>query len=464
MYNLFITGMKSAKTFLLAFILLAFHLCVEGQNISARKAKITDSGQLWSTSTPEEEPLLDCVGKELAEDVKKYAYETNWPQGIRTLEGRNKVRPLIKDYKVYIICEMSSSYVLLVPQQENIGMPADMRLDRDFYFLIGKGGVEAGESVSLQLKAAEPGATASQQPLQDELWVSITDPMQIISNPNLGNNKAFMDIVEGEFEADVIAGIVELSDEKSWPAGIANFTARGNNRSKMKEYKAIWITDFDDMTLLYINPDYNKQMPADMQPPESGIFFVLKTAGTRKEFSATQKIDNGSMEDYTPGDFESELSAIISDYRYNFENIKGEMRKKDEDGMFAGIEDDEFDSKIKLTGAEDSKVRRSFIGKAQSFQARIGEYEDKAEADEQFNQIVDQINEMKLPFGTAVSDDKDMDNIKYNIWMPFDLSGKMDPLYKDIIVEVQIMKFPHFDENYKLSDRYTVMLSVFRQN
>lgn len=456
--------MKTAKRFLLAFVLLAFHLHAEAQNIAARKAKITDSGQLWSTSTPEEGPLVGCVGKELAEDVKKYAYETNWPKGISTLEGRNKVRPLINDYKVYIICEMPSSYILLVPQQENGGMPADMRLERDFYFVIGKGGVEAGESVSLQLKVAQPSATASQQLPQDELWASITDPMQIISNPKLGNDKTFMSIVEGELEAEVIEGIVELSDEKRWPAGIANFTARGNNRSKMKDYKAIWVTDFDDMTLLYINPDYNKHMPADMQPPESGIFFVLKSTGVSKEFSATQSVEKGSVPAYTPGDFESELSAIISDYRYNFENIKGEMRKKDEDGLFAGIEDDEFDSKIKLTGLEDSKVRRSFIGKAQSFQARVGEFADKGEADEQFARVVAQINEMKLPFGTAVSDDKDMDNVKYNIWMPFDLSGKMDPKYKDIIVEVQMMKFPHFDENYKLSDRYTVMLSVFRQN
>jgi len=131
------------KHFLLLNFLLAFAAFAYAQK--GKPVKIIDPGELYSTYefTEDEKAELKKQVKEAEYDkILNHYTEKKWPAGIDDLNERTDNPDKIKQYKVWIIATLQDKYVLKIPSAKNKHMPDEMVDDFDFYFVIGKSGVE----------------------------------------------------------------------------------------------------------------------------------------------------------------------------------------------------------------------------------------------------------------------------------------------------------------------------------
>ncbi len=111
-------------------------------------AKINSTGGMYSDYdlNTSASALRSKLGSTLFDEVATYCKDDNWPEGIKTFEGREKVRSRMNDYKAYMIAEHDAKYILRIPASENGFMPYDMRPAHDIYFVINKTDVTVGKS------------------------------------------------------------------------------------------------------------------------------------------------------------------------------------------------------------------------------------------------------------------------------------------------------------------------------
>jgi len=111
-------------------------------------AKINSTGGMYSdyNLNTSASALRSKMGSTLFDEVATYCKDDNWPEGIKTFEGREKVRSQMNDYKAYMIAEYDAKYILRIPASENGFMPYNMRPARDIYFVINKTDVTLGKS------------------------------------------------------------------------------------------------------------------------------------------------------------------------------------------------------------------------------------------------------------------------------------------------------------------------------
>jgi uncharacterized protein YutD len=82
-----------------------------------------------------------------------------------------------------------------------------------------------------------------------------------------------------------------------------------------------------------------------------------------------------------------------------------------------------------------------------SFTAVYPKYSSKEEAREKFNELVAQIDKCKFSCCTfAKTDVSERSSGVKQSWLPFDLFRKMEPAYKDILLEVEMFEVPEKDE------------------
>lgn len=454
---------------LILWVCFVCNVYLFAQQVVLTSAKIINSGDLYSTYNIKENAtelakLKAQVPASLVNDILENSMEGSWVEGIATLDARNKNRAMIADYVVYKVAELSDAYVLAIPAVKNKNMSSEMRSDKDFYFVIGKKGVEIGTETT-QITISEKEANPYDAEVGVEMGLAIAkiiNPMELMSNFILADNAAaktlFVPIVGGE---EQFLRMSALANEKGWPDGINNYEAREKVRAKMKDYHAYFVGSFEGNSLLYIPESENQDMPEDMRPlTEEGIFFVLKSNGV-----SVDNIENEapSMEipAYIAGNFDSELYALIKGMESKFEAIKGEEIKPEND--LAGLLDTEYECKIPLTGAQKVFVKTGMFNKQNYVIADIGDFKDPGEAKAKYKEWADKVSKAKKPCGTVVEDQQNLDNLQTTYWIPFDLSGNMNSAYQNMIIEVMLLKTIGFDKDYKVYDEYSLSLKVYKQ-
>jgi hypothetical protein len=146
---------------------------------------------------------------------------------------------------------------------------------------------------------------------------------------------------------------------------------------------------------------------------------------------------------------------LVNAYPARFGDVKGDKRE-DKSGLNL---DTKYESKIKLDGASDIYVNEGLLGSI-SLYADYGDFKTYAEAEAVYKGVADKVGTAKITCCQWVKNDSKLENITSSYWLPFDISGKMDPGFKDIVVQVQIIKGFDFDKDYKMHDSYSVSLTI----
>ncbi|MFN8287567.1 MAG: hypothetical protein U0V74_12470 [Chitinophagales bacterium] len=257
----------------LAVLLIITGYCIDAQSSGTKqRMKITDSGELYSTfnwddNSAAKSAVVVAVSTSEFSDIIKYSNESNWPSGISTLDGRDALRTKINEYVAYKVAEFDNMVLLKIPAAENKSMPYNMQSPHDFYFVIGKTGVQTYS-----------GTTVS---AQKGVRMKITDSGDLYSTYDIeGTSEAVSEIKR--VASGSYYDIVKTAKESAWPAGIATLDARDKVRTKMNDYVVYKVAEFDGKYLLKVPADENKHMPYNMRA-DYDFYFVIGTTGARMD-------------------------------------------------------------------------------------------------------------------------------------------------------------------------------------
>lgn len=122
------------------------------------KAEIVDPGEIYSTWNLEKRNdnnkqrnrifllkrrwLPDSVFRVVANSCN----ESRWVAAIRTPQQRFDNRGKIRNYNAYIVTSFGGKHILYIPGKQNnknnTKLPQELAVDKDFYMIVGKKGVE----------------------------------------------------------------------------------------------------------------------------------------------------------------------------------------------------------------------------------------------------------------------------------------------------------------------------------
>ncbi|GEM_PF-3628421 len=256
-----------------------FILAIVGMNIpafsqQAAQISIVDPGQLYSTfefSAVDQQTVVATVGAEKYNEINNAIHESQWPSGLATLDKRTQNRELIRKFSVTVIMALDDKSIVEIAPGNNSSMPAELRSDKPFYFLIGTEGLgNAGGN-------AEAVENSDENYFDDFFpQAAIVDPGQIMSSYQFEESE-IQDIVE-QIGEDGYAYINENCRENVWPAGIATLSKRLNAADQIKQYNAYLVAQSGDFSILEITPEENSQMGPEFIP-QNTFYFVIKTKG-----------------------------------------------------------------------------------------------------------------------------------------------------------------------------------------
>lgn len=426
------------------------------------RVKIVDSGQLYSTYDIEAEtawhgPIKKAVGEKGLQDIIKYAKEENWPVGISNLDNWRENKLKMNNYTVYLLVDnLDGKIILHCPAAENQYMPSDLKPSRDIYFVMGSSGIEGGASVVQKVEEAEDEPASASKNIR---YAEIVNPMELYSTFDIEENEDAIALYQELFGDEYIDRAIELSTEGGWPSGISTFSERDKVRPEFKDYTVYYLGEFmgtEPVAVLYVPTEDNVYMPDNMQPiDEDGMIFLFKKSAVEVGdlIESNELIENTQTDD-----FESQLNKIVNALADNFKFIKGNQINKEGNDFLMGKD---YESTVVLQGSEQTYIHESLGGFGAN--CKYGEFRTKAEAKEVYDILVNRVRETKFNCCTLVENEQDLENLITTYWIPFDLSGKMDPRFSDMVIEVKIFKFLGIDENFKTYDSYTVSLNVYRQ-
>lgn len=470
-------------------------------------AKIKNSYAIWTDfdlrKKADAVAFKNSVGPDLFEQIADNCNETSgWPGAISSYEERNKVRDQMDKYVCYYIGEVDDKYVLRVPVAENKFLPYGVRPEHDIFFVVTKGDVDltgntensssSPPSSNSSGNTTESSSSSMFEFLLDEedrpsgkgagttgtntrVPAKITGTGGIYSTFNLTNSTSAGSLrtLLGTKQFDDVAVYCK---EDRWPLGIRTLTERNNNRQKMNDYKAYKIAEFDGMYILHVPVAENNFMPYSMQLFHD-IYFVINmgdvtlstTAATSTNSSsgntAYDFFSGESFDDWlnTKGgssavNFEQQLNKLIDALPGNFASIKGEKTPGKPGGV---MPNDEWESKVKLEGAEKTVVTEAWLSKEPSVMASYPEYTTKSEAIEKYKELISKVAAAKINCCTMVqSKEVAAEVTAITNWLTFGSDGA----YSNMVIEVSYMKTQSFDKTtYKMTDRWLVYVSVYTQ-
>lgn len=107
----------------------------------------------------------------------------------------------------------------------------------------------------------------------------IINPSDVFTTYNLGAASSKLDGWRSRYSQAFVAELLKRSNEKGWPAGIADFDSRDQNRELFKQLKTFHFDDVDaDKVILWVPAADNKSMPISMQGGFD-YFLVVRKAG-----------------------------------------------------------------------------------------------------------------------------------------------------------------------------------------
>ena len=253
--------------------LLTFVLLITALSLNAQEPKlisITDPGELYSTynfTSSDQEMLIKTFGQAKFDQINASSHESQWPSGISSLEDRTAKREQIMQYKVQVMAVLGERSLIEIAPASNKHMPADMLLEKPFYFVIGNSGIAAGV----------PGTEVAEEYLEDFFpQVSIDDPGQILSNYRFSPEDT--QVIKEQVGDEGYDYINLHCREENFPAGMRTLSGRLNLRDQIMKFNAFLVAECDDFSIIEITPEENTQMPADLTPDDT-FYLVIKTEG-----------------------------------------------------------------------------------------------------------------------------------------------------------------------------------------
>lgn len=241
------------------------------------RVRIADPMQLYSTYDLRTDAFAMAALRAVVppgeiDRVIAAAHEDAWPAGIATFERRAEgTRDLMPGYTAYRVASFGGKQLLAVPAAENQGVPASIRPARDFFLVLGDGGVEP--------YAAAPAPPA---PSGDRFWgraVRVTDPMQLYSTYDLRMDADAMAALRRVVPARQLERVLAHAHENFWPAAIATFERRAaGTRDRISNYNAYLVAEWGDKVLVAVPVASNGGMYEDMRPT-ADFFMVIGRSG-----------------------------------------------------------------------------------------------------------------------------------------------------------------------------------------
>lgn len=216
------------------------------------------------------------ITAEQQELVLQYSDPKYWPVGIRTDSARTANAPYLQNYSAFRVCSYQEdsllTTIIMVPAQENIHMPEDLRPLADVYLLVADSALKAVPSVKKR-------PVISRGPSWKNLSkAKIVKPDDLYATYDLGRDSVGLAALakNGMSPAEIDA-VVFRSHERNWPDGIDSFDERYPRLEDYKKYKAYLGAKWEDKVLLIIPVEKNKKMPVVMRPYVD-LYFVYSAA------------------------------------------------------------------------------------------------------------------------------------------------------------------------------------------
>lgn len=263
------------------------------------KCYIKDRGELYSTMSIDEytDQISPCV--EDIDYVLEHCNEDGWPEAIQTLQSRNQLSELFKDYDVTAVAKFSDYYLLEVTPEDNAHMPAGMRPTETIYFIIGGAGLSKvkvdksadfvppvinGDDVDAPVDVEEPVDAVEPAPaVTGDFYAEITPGSKvkcyIVDRGELYSTFS-LDTRREELSKYVknVDEVIKYANEENWPEGIRTLSGREERDAKFRQYNVNAIAKVDGKYILEATPANNVHMQSDMRPTRT-IYFVFGSEG-----------------------------------------------------------------------------------------------------------------------------------------------------------------------------------------
>jgi hypothetical protein len=452
-----------------------------GQDATNPKfTKIISPGDIRSTpglcDDAADYPLLvKELGSETAALICPYAEETKWPSALETLEKRNNgSRERMTEYNAWYVADLGSTVLLWISLKSNGHMPYDMRDRTDFFIMISRSAVSLGDKVMINTEAPEVQQSHAESPEKNTPssgnsktignYTKILNPGDLYSTPGLCEDEEDMSNLIKETGEFVAEKICIYAEESMWPSALETFEKReAGSRDKMKDYNTWYVADLgDDVVLLWVPMAENKHMPANMRDKTDFGVTIRKSSvalGEKKKLiiEGDESAPPAISINLAAKGFSDQLSNIVADYGNDFTTIKGDSIPGKKEGF---LFNKEYTSLISLEGSEASLLSEEIFSGTLSFTARYGEYKDSIAARKKFDELVKKVDDAKISCCRWVKVDENTSEVlTTQAYIPFDLGGNMLPVYKDVMIEVSILK--SFDlADWKMTDIWLVRVSV----
>ncbi len=255
------------------------------------KCYITDRGELYS------EAGIDEFRDQLAswfpnfDEVASNIVQTQWPEGINSLDRREENDHFFIDYNAYALARMESAdqvfYIVKISPDDNRHMPADMIPDKTIYFLFGAAGLSLEKMqfvapVINEIDEHEDPPVIEDTDISPVEWniavapgaktrVYIVDRGQLYSSLSIQPYRKEIETYIGSLYYEV----AKFGIETQWPASISDLSNRESRSTLFKQYAVNAIARFGTKYyILEVLPEENKHMPADMQSDKPFYFII----------------------------------------------------------------------------------------------------------------------------------------------------------------------------------------------
>lgn len=290
------------------------------------------------------------------------------------------------------------------------------------------------------------------------------DPVEILETGGLMSTPSFS-AEESEAILKTVPAIwwpeiQKLVNESSWPEGISTLSGRNNVRPEMNNYRAFIVAEYGSTVLLHLPAIANQHMEPPLRP-EKDIFFLIAKSSVSFDISEEKiALWQSAMPAMPPvptrvSTLQEGLNTVLTYYPHNFQ----EMVKEDVTDTTGVSLQKEYSCHFEMPGATETRVVDPMLG-SPAFHAQYGEFKDLETAEAAFADLRKQVAEVKFDCCTFVRNFSPGDAIQSEYYLPFDLSGKMDPAYQDVVVETTLIKGIHITPEFKVEDVWYLKLSV----
>jgi hypothetical protein len=380
--------------------------------------------------------------------INHYSKEQNWPPGMQTDAARTKNWQQLTSFKARYIADMPGNGVLLwITSTDNQHMAADLRPVNDFFLHFDKKGVKLG-ALSVYRWPASPGthpvSTRLQQLLEPaKSTTKIISPKRLYFQP-LSTVPGSGQKLREQFSSLQAADIEKFSDPDQWNSGLQLIAAGADSDEPLRRLSAYYIADLpQNLVVLWIPLGENKHLPSTLLMPRDFYLIANRDAVTlgKKTRPGGPGIQLIQSKEPIYG-FSNQFPLIVCDFGNNYANLKGYFKRYSALSEF-------YYSRLDLEGAEETTVFVS--GRTPGFLASYGQFPDKASARRKFEELVERINNAKIPCCTLVEMDLfESRNLISQSWIPFGKAAG-NPFAR-LLIETEMVSIPNLTGKFNGSN------------